>query len=130
VGSLVGEFLDQGRTLLRAEVALARAEVKQEAKKAAKSGGLFAAAGLVALLGCMTAVAFLVIALAGVMPAWGAALLVSLGLFAAAAGLGFAARERFKAVSKPHQTIQTLKEDQQWAKQTMHAVRSQLHANA
>ena len=127
---LVSEFLDQGRRLVRAEVQLARAEVRDELKKTTAGVGLTAGGGVVLLLGAFTFVAFLVIALAGVMPLWLSALLVAVVLLAGGADIVWLGLQRFKAVHGPTKTIQTLKEDSQWASKTMHSMKSQMHGHA
>ncbi|WP_244237783.1 phage holin family protein [Corallococcus llansteffanensis] len=130
LGSLVSEFLEQGRHLLRAEFTLARTEMRSEAKKAAAGGGMLAAGGVVLFLGAMALVAFLVIALAGVMPLWASALLVTVLLIASGVGIAMVGAKRLKAVHAPRKTIQTLKEDSQWASTTMRSAKSQMHGHA
>jgi hypothetical protein len=128
--SLVGEFLDQARRLLRAEISLARREVRDEVKKATAGAGMLAAGGGILLLGVMTLVAFLVIALAYAVPLWASALIVTVALLAAGAGVAFIGLKRLRTVKGPEQTIQTLKEDARWASTTMSAAKSQTHASA
>lgn len=130
IKELVSEFLEQGRRLVRAEVTLARAEVKDELKKTSAGAGLAAGGGVVVLLGAITLVAFLVIALAYAMPLWLSALLVAVVLLAGGAGLTWLGLQRLKTVHGPTKTIQTLKEDGQWASRTMHSMRSQRHGHA
>lgn len=130
IKELVSEFLEQGRRLVRAEVQLARTEVRDELKKTTASVGVTAAGGVVVLLGAFTFVAFLVIALAGVMPLWLSALIVAVVLLAGGAGIVWLGLQRFKTVHEPTKTIQTLKEDSQWASRTMHSMKSQMHGHA
>jgi uncharacterized membrane protein YqjE len=130
IKELVSEFLEQGRRLVRAEVQLARAEVKTEVKKASAGAGLIAGGGVVVFLGAMTFVAFLVIALSGVMPLWASALLVAVLLLAGGAAIAYGGLKAMKKVHGPTKTIQTLKEDGQWASRTMHSMKSQMHGHA
>jgi Flp pilus assembly protein TadB len=130
IKELVSEFLEQGRRLVRAEVTLARAEVRDEIKKTSAGAGIAAGGGVVVLLGAFTFVAFLVIALAGVMPLWLSALLVAVVLLAGGAGLTWFGLQRLKTVHGPTKTIQTLKEDGQWASRTMQSMKSQMHGHA
>lgn len=130
IKELVSELLEQGRRLVRAEVTLARAEVKAEFKKTSAGAGLAAGGGVVVLLGAITFVAFLVIALAYAMPLWLSALLVAVVLLAGGAGLTWLGLQRLKTVRGPTKTIQTLKEDSQWASKTMHSMKSQMHGHA
>ena len=130
IKELVSELLEQGRRLVRAEVQLARAEMKTEVKKASAGAGMIAAGGVVAFLGLATAVAFLVIALAGVMPLWASALIVAVLLLAGGGAIVFGGLKAMKKVHGPTKTIQTLKEDGQWASRTMHSMKSQMHGHA
>ena len=130
LGTIVSEFLEQGRHLLRAEFTLARTEMRSEAKKAAAGGGMLAAGGVVLFLGAMALVAFLVIALAEVMPLWASALLVTVLLIAAGAGIAAVGAKRLMAVHAPRKTIQTLKEASRWASTTMRSAKSQMHGHA
>ncbi len=130
IKELVSEFLEQARRLVRAEVHLARAEVKAEVKKASAGAGLIAGGGVVLLLGAFTFVAFLVIALSGVMPLWASALLVAVLLLAGGAAIAYGGLQAMKKVHGPTKTIQTLKEDGQWASRTMHSMKSQMHGHA
>jgi Flp pilus assembly protein TadB len=130
IKELVSEFLEQGRRLVRAEVTLARAEVRDELKKTSAGAGLAAGGGVVLLLGALTFVAFLVIALAYAVPLWLSALLVAVVLLAGGAGLTWYGLQRLKTVHGPTKTIQTLKEDGQWASRTMHSMKSQMHGHA
>lgn len=130
LGALVSEFIEQGRHLVRAEFTLARTELKSEARKAAAGGGMLAAGAVVTLLGAMTLVAFLVIALANVMPLWASALLITVVLLAVGVGVGVVGAKRLKTVHPPQKTLQTLKEDSQWASTTMRSAKSRMHGHA
>lgn len=130
IKELVSELLEQGRRLVRAEVTLARAEVKTEVKKATAGAGLIAGGGVVLLLGAFTFVAFLVIALANVIPLWASALIVAVLLLAGGAAIAYGGLKAMKTVHGPTKTIQTLKEDGQWASRTMHSMKSQMHGHA
>jgi hypothetical protein len=129
-GELFSEFLEQARRLLRAEVSLARAELRAEAKKASAGAGLLAGGGVVLLLGALTFVAFLVAALATALPVWASALIVAVVLLAIGGAVAWAGLGRLKRIHGPQRTIQTLKEDGQWASRTAHSMKSQMHGHA
>lgn len=129
-GELFSEFLEQARRLLRAEVTLARAELRAEAKKASAGAGLLAGGGVVLLLGALTFVAFLVAALATALPVWASALIVAVVLLAIGGAVAWAGLGRLKRIHGPQRTIQTLKEDGQWASRTAHSMKSQMHGHA
>jgi uncharacterized membrane protein YqjE len=117
IGDLVGQVAGDMSTLLRQELELAKTELRQEAAKAGKAGGMLGGAGV---LGHLT-VAFLALALtfalANVMdPGW-AALIVAVLLGVGAAALFTLGRARLRDINpKPEQTIESVKEDVQWAR--------------
>ena len=129
-GSLVGEFFDQGKRLIRAEVALAKTELRQELTKA-KAGAVLVGAGAVLLfLGGIAFMLFACAALATVLPWWAATLIVTVLFLGIGAGIAMAGIKSLKQVHAPNQTIQTLKEDSQWASRTFQSVKSQMHGHA
>lgn len=117
--SLLERMTSDLSTLLRQEVALAKVELKEEATKAARGGGMLggaALAGWMALLLLSFAAAW---ALAEVI-APGAAFAVVGALYALAAGLlAVGGRRRLGTLHGPEQTIETLKEDARWAREQM-----------
>lgn len=129
-GSLLGEFFDQGKRLIRAEIALAKTELRQELTKA-KAGGAMVGAGAVLLfIGGIAFMLFACAALATVLPWWAATLIVTVAFLAIGGGIAYAGIKRMKEIHAPTQTIQTLKEDSQWASRTFQSVKSQMHGHA
>ena len=117
LGELFSELAQETTTLVRHEVSLAKAEMGEKASRAGKHVGFLAAGGAVAYAGLLAILAGVIILLNAVMPLWVAALLVGLvvaavGYFLVRKGLDALKREDFA----PRQTMETLKEDQQWAK--------------
>jgi uncharacterized membrane protein YqjE len=115
VGSLVSEVAGDLSKLMRQELALARAELRVEAVKAAKGGGMVGAAALAGWLVLLFASLTVVWALDEAMDAAWAALIVT-GVWAViGAGLFAAGRARLRRVDPvPEQTIEELKEDKRW----------------
>lgn len=105
-------------TLARQELQLAKAEMREKGKKAGTGAGLLGAAGGMALLAGGAFTAFLILALDGVMPNWLAALLVAVVYGAVAAVLFLTGKERVQEAGPlvPEQTVDSVKEDVQWAK--------------
>ncbi|MCU1343783.1 MAG: hypothetical protein JWL70_49 [Acidimicrobiia bacterium] len=118
VGELFKEFTTDISTLMRKEIELARIELKDEVAKGARAGGMLGAtalAGYMALLMASFAAAW---GLAEVMPTGWAFLIVAVVYGIVAAVLYSRGRRELRQMQlKPEQTIQTLKEDVQWAKQ-------------
>jgi hypothetical protein len=113
LGALVHDMTGQMSTLIRDEIRLAQAEMTQKGKKVGVGIGLFSAAGILGLFGFGVLITTVILALDLVMPAWLAALIVAVVLFAAA---GIAALQGKSNVSKatpvkPEEAIEGLKED-------------------
>jgi hypothetical protein len=117
MGDLLGQLSQQATVLVRQEVDLAKAELRQKGKRAGFGIGLIGGGGLLALgaFGALTAT--LILVLTTFLDAWLAALIVTVVYAAGAAALALIGKERVQAVGSPAptQTIQTLKEDVQWA---------------
>ncbi|RYU13890.1 phage holin family protein [Nocardioides iriomotensis] len=84
LGALVHDLSEQTSALVRSEVELAKAELTAKGKAAGVGAGMFGAAGILGLFGLGVLIATAILALALVLPAWGAALIVAVVLFAAA----------------------------------------------
>ncbi|MEU4806285.1 phage holin family protein [Actinosynnema sp. NPDC023587] len=117
LGDLVGELATDLSRLMRQELELAKAEIREEATKAGKAAGMLGAAGFA---GYMTAVLLsfaLAFGLAHLVGLGWATLIVAVLWGIAGAALFSAGRSRLKSVSpKPERTIDTLKEDVEWAR--------------
>jgi uncharacterized membrane protein YqjE len=87
LGDLVARMSEQTSRLIRDELRLAQAEMKQKGKRAGLGVGLFGGAGLLSLFGLGCLVAAAVLALAGPLADWLAALIVGVALFVVA-GVG------------------------------------------
>jgi hypothetical protein len=98
---LVRRAAEQISILVRDELALARTEVSEKASHAGRGVGLFGGAGLVSLYGVFGVLAGIVLLLARVMPAWGAALLVGVGLLIVAGLLGLVGRSQVRQATPP-----------------------------
>jgi uncharacterized membrane protein YqjE len=116
-GDLVKDLASQTSTLVRQEIRLAQAEVTQKGKVAGKGAGLLGGAAAAALLGLGALTTVLIVALDSALPLWLAALIITLVWLAVAAGLAMAGRNALRAATPPApQTVETVKEDIQWAK--------------
>jgi hypothetical protein len=117
MGDLLKQLAQETSTLVRQEMELAKAEVSEKGRQAGKGVGMFGAAGIVGLLalGALTAAAILALDLA--VAGWLAALIVA-AVWAATAGLlALAGKGRVQEATPPApQTVETVKEDIEWAK--------------
>ena len=117
VGDLVGEIAEDVSRLLRQEIDLAKAEVKQEVTKLGKGVGLLGGAGVAGHLLLLFASVALMLVLGRVMDLDLAALLVALIWAVVAVVLAVTGRRQLKSFDPQlPKTTQTLKEDVQWAK--------------
>jgi hypothetical protein len=121
LGELFGDLVRDMGILVRQEIGLATTEITYKAIRVGQEIALLAVGGLVAYTGLLAIVAAIIIALATTgMPWWLAALVVGIVV----AGIGAVLVQRglnsLKRVDlAPRQTMQTLKEDTQWAKEQM-----------
>lgn len=113
LGALVHDLSEQLSTLVREEMALAQAEMKQKGKRAGIGLGLFSASGLLTFFGVAVLITAGILALSLVLPAWASALFVGVGLLLLA---GIAAQLGVSEVGratppKPEHALEGIKED-------------------
>ena len=117
LGELFSELAQETSSLMRQEVTLAKTEMTQKASTAGRHIGILAAGGAVAYAGLLAILAGIIALLNNVMPLWLSALLV--GIVVAVVGY-LLVRRALDALKRedfaPRETIETLKEDQRWAK--------------
>ncbi len=118
-GQLISDLTSQISRLVRDEARLAQAEVTQKAKRLGVGAGLFGGAGLFAFFGMAALIATVILALSLVLPAWLAALIVTVLLFVIAGVLALVGKKDVQKGSPPVPTdaiastkvdIQTVKE--------------------
>ena len=117
-GEIVKQLSQETSTLVRQELELAKAELAVKAKRAGVGAGLIGGAVVVVLAALGALVAFLILLLAEGMADWGAALIVGVVLLAVAAGLAILGRNKIRQATPPvpEQTVESVKEDVEWAK--------------
>ncbi len=117
-GELVRELSEQTTTLVRKEIELAKAELRQKGKVAGEGAGMFGAAAVVGLLALGTLTTMILALLDKAMDLWVAALIVTVIYGAIAAVLTLTGKDRVKKgmPPTPEQTVETVKEDVQWAR--------------
>jgi hypothetical protein len=119
LGDLFSDLSRETTTLVRQEVQLAKAELTQSATEAARGIGMLVAGGAVAYAGLLFVLLAIVFGLieAG-WDAWLSALVVGVVVVAIGAILVLRARESLKPANlAPQKTVETLKEDAEWAKE-------------
>ena len=117
LGELVKDLSQQTSTLVRQELELARAELQQQGKLAGKGAGLLGGGAVAALLALGALTAALIALLDRAMATWVATLIVMALWAIVALVLAKAGQKSLQQATPPApQTIETVKEDIQWAK--------------
>jgi uncharacterized membrane protein YqjE len=117
VGELLKELSSETSTLVRKEMELARAELREQGKRAGAGAGLLGGAGVVALLALGSLTATVIALLDKAMDTWLAALIVTVIWGVVAAVLALQGRNKLQEATPPApQTVETVKEDVRWAK--------------
>ena len=113
LGQLVSSVSQQIPELVRSEIRLAQAEMTEKGKRAGLGLGMFGAAGLLALYGVGALLSTVVLLLALVLPAWAAALVVTVVLFAAAGVAALKGKSNVAEATppKPERAIDGIKAD-------------------
>jgi uncharacterized membrane protein YraQ (UPF0718 family) len=117
-GELLKQLASETTTLVRQELELAKAEMREKGRKAGPGFGMWGAAGVVGLAALGALTAFFILALDGALPNWAAALIVAAVYGAIAGFLYTRGKQRVDEAGSPvpEQTVQTVKEDVEWAK--------------
>jgi uncharacterized membrane protein YqjE len=120
IGELLGQLSQDMALLVRQEMELAKTEINEKLTRAVREVTSLVAGGLVAYLGMLTLVATLILVLhegAG-LAAWVAGLIVTAILAIAGFILLRGALRGLKRIDPtPRRTVETIKDDIQWAKE-------------
>lgn len=101
IGELTSDLGEQLSRLIRDEMRLAQAELKEKGKRAGIGAGLFGGAGLVSFFGLGCLITAAVLALALVLPDWLAALIIGVALLAVAAVAALMGKGQVQQASPP-----------------------------
>lgn len=116
VGELVGDVARDLSALMRQELELAKAEAKDEARKAGKAAGMFGGAGFAGYMAAFWTTVTIFAALALVIPTVLAALVTTALWGVLGAMLFLRGRREMRRMQGLPKTQQTLKEDAAWAR--------------
>lgn len=116
LGDLFGDVMQDARTLISDEIALARNELSEKASLAGKSIGFIAAGGFVMYAGFLAIIAAIIVGISAWIPMWLSALIVGV----AVAIIGYAlVRMGLNGLKPEHlapkQTADSIKETKEWA---------------
>lgn len=128
-GALLGELVSEAKRLVRDEVKIAKAEIREDVKEASGGASLLALSAVIGQGAFLAFVAAAILLLSFVVDVWLAAAAVGMVLFASAGFLAAIGRARLAKVGL-NETIAKVKEDGQWASETMRAARANRHGIA
>jgi len=123
LSELVKQVRDEAQTLVSQEVKLAKAEMTEKAKEVGVGAGMLGGAGYLGHLAGLGLMLCLIFALATFMPAWVAALIVTVVFAAGAGALALMGKKRIQKAGPPipeetvesvKRTIETVKEEAKW----------------
>jgi uncharacterized membrane protein YqjE len=116
VSEVLTDIVHNVEEIGRAEIRLARAEVREELRKARPTAVLLGIGVLGGLLGALFLLLAAVAALSIIIPAWAASLVTGAALAIVAAGALTAVARRVRQHAHPlSKTISSLKENVEWA---------------
>jgi Putative Actinobacterial Holin-X, holin superfamily III len=123
---LLKQLSQETTQLVHQELELAKAELQQKGRQAGAGAGMFGGAGALGLAALGALTACFILALNAVMPAWLAALIVAVvyGIIAFVLVKQGQAKLRQATPPVPEQTVETVKEDVEWAKTQMRSDRT------
>ena len=125
LGELLKRLSDQVSTLARQEVELAKAELAAKGRVMGRAAGFLGAAALLGLCALGALTTLLILALDEAIPAWAAALVVTVIMAALAGVFALAGKQRLEQTGSPVPTeaIESTKEDIKWAKTQLQSSR-------
>ena len=117
LGELFAELGRETSALVRQEVELAKTELTQRAMRVGKDASIMGAGGAIAYAGFLAVMAAVILGLGQLMPLWLSALVVGLVIGAIGYLLIQKGRNNLKQADlTPRESIESLKEDTEWAK--------------
>jgi uncharacterized membrane protein YqjE len=121
-GDLVKLLSEQVSVLVRDELKLARLEMTSKGKQAAVGAGMFGGSAMVAFYGVGCLLACAIIAIAGVISAWLAALIVGVALLVTAVIVALLGKQRMRkaAPPMPEEAVASVKADVDEIKESVH----------
>lgn len=128
LGELFKELAQESSTLIKQEIGLARAEMRDSVRTLTRGAVLLAAGGGLLLVGLLALTAFLIVALGDALENyWLAALIVGVVYALLGGALLMRGKSGLQANElKPEQTIRSLQEDKRWAQSEVQQVKRDL----
>jgi len=123
-GTLVSGVIEDLQSLVRSEVKLAKTEIREDLTQMGKGAGMMAAGALVGLVGFIFLMLGVTYLLNKSLEMWISAGIVGVVLLIIAAVVAMSGKSTLSAANlKPQQTIDSMKENQEWASRQMQSVK-------
>lgn len=123
LGDTVTGIIEDLQNIIRGEVELAKTEVREDVSTLGKSAGMIGAAVFMALVGFIFLMLGVTYLLNKSLEMWIAAGLVGLVLLVIGAIIGITGKNRMQQANLvPNKTIESLKEDKEWASRQINSV--------
>jgi uncharacterized membrane protein YqjE len=116
IADVISSAVTDAQDLVRGEIALAKAELRDEVRRIGAGAAMLAAAGLAAIVGLvmlLTAVAWAISELAG-WPVWAGFGVVTVVVLLIAGVLAFMGKSRLASERRMPLTVDTMKENMKW----------------
>ncbi len=124
LGTIVSGIVEDLQEIVRGEVKLAKAEIKDDVSAMGKGAASIAAGAMVALVGFIFLMLGVTYLLNKWLEMWIAAGIVGVALLLIGAMLAMSGKKKLSASSlKPTESMESLKEDQAWASQQIKSVK-------
>jgi uncharacterized membrane protein YqjE len=124
LGDTVTGLIQDLQDIIRGEVQLAKTEIKEDTSKLGKALGMIGASALIGLVGFIFVMLSLTYLLNKSMEMWLAAGIVGLALLVIGAILVILGKNQMQQANlKPAKTIESLKEDKEWASHQINSVK-------
>lgn len=123
LGDTVTGIIQDVQNIIRGEVELAKTEVKEDVGKLGKAAGMIGAAAFLALVGFIFLMLGVTYLLNKSLEMWISAGIVGLALLIIGAILGVVGKNQMQEANMvPDKTIDSLKEDKEWASRQINSV--------
>ncbi|HEX5871651.1 MAG TPA: phage holin family protein [Longimicrobium sp.] len=128
LGDLFRQLAQDSATLVRQEMNLAKAELKSNVKSVARDAAMVAIGGILALVGVVVLIVFLVVAVGDALDNyWLGALVVGVLFLLVGGLLAMSSLKKLKHEEvAPTRTLETLREDKQWLQSEIKQARRDL----
>jgi uncharacterized membrane protein YqjE len=124
LGDTITGIIQDLQEIVRGEVQLAKTEIKEDASTMGKALGMLGAAALLGLVGFIFLMLGVTYLLNTSLEMWLSAGIVGVALLLIAAIVGMVGKNRMQEANfKPEQTIESVKEDKEWASRQINSVK-------